>query len=99
MAELVEGLTRAFPRRHHLLFADFDSLPPPTPKDGGEEEAEAAQRQGENVDGSEMAWLQTRRFTKQQHLYVKQTCTPSTPPSSRAATPKRGSMWTTPATW
>lgn len=59
MAELVEGLTRAFPRRHHLLFADFDSLPPPTLKDGGEE-AEAAQRQGENVDGSEMAWLETR---------------------------------------
>lgn len=45
MAELVEGLTRAFPRRHHLLFADFDSLPPPTLK-GGEE---AAQRQGENT--------------------------------------------------
>lgn len=34
MAELLEGLTKAFPRKHHLLFADFDSLPPPTLEEG-----------------------------------------------------------------
>ncbi len=29
MAQLVDGLCKAFPRRHHFLFADFDSLPAP----------------------------------------------------------------------
>ncbi|GAB5036427.1 s-adenosyl-l-methionine-dependent methyltransferase [Nannochloropsis oceanica] len=30
MARLVEGLCRAFPRKHHFVFADFDSLPAPS---------------------------------------------------------------------
>lgn len=38
MSQLVENLTQAFPRRHHLLFADFDSLPPPTLEEGEKED-------------------------------------------------------------
>jgi hypothetical protein len=30
MARLVEGLCQAFPRKHHFVFADFDSLPAPS---------------------------------------------------------------------
>lgn len=43
MSELVENLTQAFPRKHHLLFADFDSLPPPVLEEG---EKENPQRRG-----------------------------------------------------
>ncbi|EWM20594.1 Putative S-adenosyl-L-methionine-dependent methyltransferase MidA [Nannochloropsis gaditana] len=41
MVDFVEGLCTAFPRRHHFLFADFDSLPPPALEAPGGEEEEA----------------------------------------------------------
>lgn len=44
MSELVENLTQAFPHKHHLMFADFDSLPPPTVEEGKGEEEDARRR-------------------------------------------------------
>ena len=42
MARLVEGLCQAFPRKHHFVFADFDSLPAPSFEEAGKIETSSS---------------------------------------------------------